>query len=109
MENAGLTAFQGLSDRSGVNDAAREMTMTQASTQARLYADLREQLRVAASRLDAARIALRHTNLAPSMAPRDVRLQLDGVEFDITEVLSTLAEVRRSCTDAGRHTLRVVR
>lgn len=82
--------------------------MSQAQKRARIYADLREQLRVAASQLDTARIALRHTNLAPSMAPHDVRLQLEDVESDITEVLSTLARVRTSCAEAGRHTLHVV-
>ena len=82
--------------------------MIQAQKRARIYADLREQLRMAASQLDTARIALRHTNLAPSMTPRDVRLQLDDVESEVNEVLSTLARVRKSCTETGRHSLHVV-
>ncbi len=83
--------------------------MSQVQKRAKIYADLRDQLRVAASQLDAARIALRHMNLAPSMSPRDVRLQLDGVEDEVTDVLAALTQVRRSCADAGRHTLQVVR
>lgn len=71
------------------------------------YSETRSRVVRATQMMDHARRAAGCTNLPPSMAPADIREQIDHLQELVARVAEELTEARAACVRAGRRGLTV--